>query len=498
MPLIHPNLRSRDSVVGRRETQARAIISMTTHARHRSLNLAGWVLLCLFIASGEGQAASWVGFEPPMRFEMGAPVVSFSSANSANGRVLVVGTNGRGATAFLRFERGTFQLRRDIPGGFVVSLAMANLNADDTPDLVVPDYFGGSFTIYLGAPDGSFRAGETYPVEGHCTWVGTGDFNEDGRVDIVAARNGSGQPVTLYVYLGSGDGTFARFQTYPTQLATPTEIILAKVDSDNHTDIAYSLSGPSTGALFLGNGDGTFRAPELIVAGTDPNGNSQGFSLADLDGDGNLDWIDAQDFIDSLVVRKGDGAGHFVADARLFLPHPFDVETADLDGDATLDIIASNLDSAVCYLRDQNGASSPAATVHSPGGLIKVIATDLDDDGFPDLVFSSIDSSFSVAINRGRSMTAVDPSPSDVALLPNCPNPLGPATVFKYRLSQRGNVRLILYDLLGRQTATLVDGASVPGTHEVPFDASHLAAGDYFYRLYAHGVMLSGKMTVLR
>ena len=104
------------------------------------------------------------------------------------------------------------------------------------------------------------------------------------------------------------------------------------------------------------------------MAGTDPNGNSQGFSLADLDGDGNLDWIDAQDFIDSLVVRKGDGAGHFVADARLSLPHPFDVETADLDGDATLDIIASNLDSAVCYLRDQNGASSPAATVHSPVG----------------------------------------------------------------------------------------------------------------------------------
>ena len=32
----------------------------------------------------------------------------------------------------------------------------------------------------------------------HCTWVATGDFNEDGRVDIVAARNGSGQPVTLF------------------------------------------------------------------------------------------------------------------------------------------------------------------------------------------------------------------------------------------------------------------------------------------------------------
>ena len=461
-------------------------------------SLAALILLCPFIAPTEGLASNWAGFEPPLRYAMGAPVVSLNSVHTANGSVLVVGTNGRGATVFQRFEHGTFQRRRDIPGDFVVSLAMADLNADDALDLVVPNYFGGSFTIYLGAPDGSFRPGETYPVEGHCTWVATGDFNEDGRVDIVAARNGSGQPVALYVYLGSGDGTFARFQTYSTQLATPTEIAVARVDSDEHSDIAYSLSGPSTGALFIGNGDGTLRAPGLIVAGSDPNGNSQGFTLADLDADGNLDWIDAQDFIDSLVVRKGDGTGHFVAQDRVFLPHPFDVETADLDGDAILDFIASNLDSAVCYLRDENGSASPAATVHSPGGAIKVVATDLNDDGFPDLVFSGIDSSFSVAINKGRSMTPVDPPPTDVALLPKYPNPLHAATVFRYRLSQQGTVHLILYDLLGRRIATLVDGASEQGTHEVPFDASHLAAGEYFYRLYAGTAMLSGKMTVFR
>lgn len=496
MPLIHSN---RDgSARDRRESPAQPGRGLPARARRSCLSLAACALLCLFVSPREGQAAGWDGFEPPVSFAMGAPVVCFTSDATADGHALVVGTNGLGATVFRGFENGVFQQRRDIPGGFVVSVAMDDLNADATPDLVVPNYFGASFTIYLGDPDGSFTPGETYPVEGHCTWVATGDFNEDGRVDIAAARNGSGQPVNLYIHLGNGDGTFVRFQTYPTQLATPTEIILGKVNSDDHRDIAYSLSGPSTGALFLGNGDGTFVAPKLIEEGTDPSGNSQGFSLADLDADGNLDWIDAQDFIDSIVVRKGDGTGHFVSWAGLSLPHPFDVETTDLDGNGTLDIIASNLDSAVCYLQDQNGAFSPAATVHARGGLSELMACDLDHDGFPDLVFSGLDNSFSVAINRGHDTTGVDPPPVEAALLPNYPNPVDAATVFKYRLSQQGRVRLILYDLLGRQVATLVDGMSEPGAHAVPFDASHLAAGAYLYRLYTRDAVLGGKLTVLR
>jgi hypothetical protein len=136
--------------------------------------------------------------------------------------------------------------------------------------------------------------------------------------------------------------------------------------------------------------------------------------------------------------------------------------------------------------------------VHAPGGLVHLLATDLDGDGFPDLVSSDLDGSFSVAINNGCCATAVDPPPAEVALLPNYPNPLEPATVFRYRLSQPGDVRLVLYDLSGRQIATLVDGPNGPGTHDVPFDASHLAAGDYFYRLYTRQAVLSGKMTVLR
>jgi hypothetical protein len=444
------------------------------------------------------RAGSWSGFGVPVRFPMGAPVVSLGSHETANGPGLIVCTNGLGATVFRGFGHGAFQQRTDVAGGFVVSAAMDDLNGDAIPDLVVPSYFGASFTIYLGTAHGGFAPGQTYPVDGHCTWVATGDFNEDGIVDITAARNGSGRPVQLYIYLGNGDGTFTRSQAYDTPLATPTEIAVARIDSDSHLDIAYSLSGLGVGALFRGNGDGTLGPPLLLSQSTNPGGNSQGFGLADLDGDGNLDWIAAQDFIDSVVVRSGDGSGHFLASAGLPIPHPWDVETADLDGDGKLDLVVANLDSAVCYLRDQDGRYRQAATIHSPGGVARLLISDLDGDGLPDLVFSGLDNSFSVAINKGSTTLVVDPPPSDVELLPNEPNPTVRTTVFQFRLSQEGRVRLVLYDLLGRRVATLLDGNRSPGMHQVPFDASSLIAGGYFYRLYVHNEVLTGRMTVVR
>jgi FG-GAP-like repeat len=447
---------------------------------------------CTAIRPANG--AGWEGFLPPTRFPMGAPVVCFGADRDINAHGVVVGTNGRGVTVFGGFKNGQFEMSTDIPGGFVVSVAMNYFNADTIPDLVVPNYFGGSFTIYLGTGGAAYSAGQTYTVEGHCTWVTTGDFDGDGKIDIAAAHNGSGQPVNLYIYLGNGDGTFSRFQKYPTQLATPTKIISTTVNADSNLDIAYSFSGPETGALFEGNGDGTFSAPDIIVD-VDPTsgkGDSPGFSLADIDHDGNLDWISAQDFIDSVVVRKGVGTGKFVPDIRLFLPHPWDVETADLDGDGDIDIIVSNLDSIVCYIQNPQGTFTSAATIAPVQGAAKLLATDLNDDGFPDLLFSGLDSSFSVAINKGAAETSVGVTtdlPSASALHPNFPNPFNPATTIEYTIGVGGqgsgvsSVRLVVYDILGREVETLVHGPKPPGSYEVRWDASGFPSGVYICRL---------------
>jgi hypothetical protein len=436
---------------------------------------------------------------------MGAPVICFSQNKTINQKMrgVAVGTNGAGVSVYRGIEHGLFQQRTDIPGGFTQSVAMDYFNPDTIPDIVVPSYFGGSFTVYLGSPDGSFAPGDTYQVEGHCTWVATGDFNEDGIVDIAAGHNGSGQPLNLYIYLGKGDGTFSRFQKYPTELATPTKIIPAKVNTDAHMDLSYSLSGPQAGALFLGNGDGTFKPPAIItgVESTSTNRDSEGFSLADIDSDGDIDWIGAQDFIDSIAVRRGDGTGKFVPGISLFLPHPWDIETADLNGDGKIDIIASNLDSIVCFLQDPLGTFSPAATIHSAHGLVKLLASDINNDGFPDLIFSSFDSSFSVAINMGNVTSGIhrtEALPSEPVLFQNYPNPFNPATNFGFRISKFGFVSLKVYDVLGREVATLVSEVKQPGRYSVTWDAGGMPSGVYFYRLYAGSFVDVKKMLLVR
>jgi hypothetical protein len=75
------------------------------------------------------------------------------------------------------------------------------------------------------------------------------------------------------------------------------------------------------------------------------------------------------------------------------------------------------------------------------------------------------------------------PLPSELALLPNYPNPFNPTTMLRFTLPERSAVSLKIYDVLGREVRTLVDEVRAAGTHEVRFDAAGLPSGPYFCRL---------------
>jgi hypothetical protein len=80
----------------------------------------------------------------------------------------------------------------------------------------------------------------------------------------------------------------------------------------------------------------------------------------------------------------------------------------------------------------------------------------------------------------------------------NYPNPFNPATVVSYQLPAVSEVRLAVYDLLGREVATLVNEKKPAGSYTVRFDASGLASGVYLYRMMAGSFVQTRKMILLR
>lgn len=76
----------------------------------------------------------------------------------------------------------------------------------------------------------------------------------------------------------------------------------------------------------------------------------------------------------------------------------------------------------------------------------------------------------------------------------NYPDPFNPTTAISYELSANSYVTLRIYDVLGRELATLVDGRQSAGAHSVVFNGSRYASGVYFYRLTAPGVSIVKKM----
>jgi hypothetical protein len=106
---------------------------------------------------------------------------------------------------------------------------------------------------------------------------------------------------------------------------------------------------------------------------------------------------------------------------------------------------------------------------------------------------------FTIALG-GTLPVASEPATGAVAdaLLPNWPNPFRAQTEIGYRLGAPGPVELAVYDVLGREVATLVDGVQPAGAYRVPFVGSGLAAGVYVYTLTTEAGRVSRRMVVAR
>ncbi|MGB9663818.1 MAG: T9SS type A sorting domain-containing protein [Ignavibacteria bacterium] len=88
--------------------------------------------------------------------------------------------------------------------------------------------------------------------------------------------------------------------------------------------------------------------------------------------------------------------------------------------------------------------------------------------------------------------------PTKFELKQNYPNPFNPSTNIEYSIPQKSYVKLSVYNLLGKEIATLVNGVKDRGVYRYRFDASNLPAGVYFYKLESDQIVLTRKMILIK
>lgn len=88
--------------------------------------------------------------------------------------------------------------------------------------------------------------------------------------------------------------------------------------------------------------------------------------------------------------------------------------------------------------------------------------------------------------------------PTNYELAQNYPNPFNPSTTISFSIPKAGNVKLVVYNILGQQVDVLINGFRNAGSYNVNWDASKLASGIYIYRLEAGSASVTKKMTLLK
>ncbi|MGC9990666.1 MAG: FG-GAP-like repeat-containing protein, partial [Terriglobales bacterium] len=373
-------------------------------------------------------------------------------------------------------------------GEFTTSVAVADVNGDGKPDLLLTNY-GSGVAVLLGNGDGTFQAAVNYGAG--TNFVAVGDVNGDGKPDLVVAGGGEG---SVSVLLGNGDGTFQAAVSYGSGGYEATSVAVADVDGDGKPDllVANSCAGPpdaldiceeggSVGVL-RGNGDGTFQSAVNYSSGA-ATFDTMSLAVADVNGDGKPDLLVANDCItdsdyppctnDTVGVLLGNGDGTFQAVVSYGAGGSFthSVAVADVDGDGKPDLVVADecVNSSNCYngivgvlLGNGDGTFQTALTYGSGGdaGANLVTVADVNGDGKPDIevaigCFGCNNGSVGVLIN-----TSVSSATTALTSSSN-PSSIGQAVTFAATVTSQG------FKIMPTGTVSFFDGTKTFGTVEL-------------------------------
>ncbi|MFZ9822510.1 MAG: tandem-95 repeat protein [Gemmataceae bacterium] len=361
---------------------------------------------------------------PPLNFK---PQTSFATWNKG-GKVITADVNNDGkqdivvqnigyaepnsgprydyVSVFLGKGDGGFNSRIDTPtGSYSNWLGSGDFNGDGKVDFVTPNYCGESITILLGRGDGSFNRQDISNAGGTTSpsFVTTGDVNGDGKIDILTTNQNSSN---VSVFLGRGDGSFQAPNLLSTS-AIPNRIVLGDFNSDGKMDLVVHTSPGSvpTNTLFLGTGTGSFTAnSNIAIAGE--------LAVGDFNSDGKQDLAGTDG--NSVKVLLGNGDATFKS-ALAFSANGVgaSIIATDINGDGALDLQLTqfNNNTVAVLMGNGDGAFKSPVTFGVGSGPFTVASADFNNDGKRDLVVSNFNSNnVSVLLNTENNAPTLSPS----------------------------------------------------------------------------------------
>jgi hypothetical protein len=402
-----------------------------------------------------------------------------------------------------------------------VQAKFRELNGDNRPDLLFatainsPPY---DFHYAINNGDGTFGPVQTRAINS-CGWydIDAFDIDNDGDKDVMITEwlgcpNIPFSSMRLFICLNSGNATFANPLI---KVIGPGVSALAGADfnGDGKIDIASATSGALIN-ISMGIGNGDFVAPVPYSIGG--QGGATDMVIEDFNRDGHLD-IASSNFWESTTMSILFGNGNGTFQPAVILPSAYSpdllnvsgITAGDVDNDGDNDImVGNNASNCISLYTNDNGTFRYSMRIGGYSGVFSPFFADFTGDGKGDLVAvgmlppSGIGSTLMFIRGLTTGPTSVSPNESEIPtgfrLEQNYPNPFNPSTTITYRVTKAGQVLLRVFNVIGKEVATLANGMRAVGQYDVKFDAMSLPSGVYFYRLESGDLTETRRMVLLK
>lgn len=268
-------------------------------------------------------------------------------------------------------------------------VASGDFNNDGRPDAVVANSLDGGIQIFLGNGDGTLGSPTAITTGATAFNVVVGNLNGDNNQDLVVTNYGQdGQTAgDISILLGNGNGTFSAAPTLVAQ-NQPLATAIADFDGDGDNDLAICNYESTSVSIFFGTGTGNFSAPTHITVGPRPHD----VIAADFNKDGRVDLLVSNEGLGqgggNVCTLLGNGNGTFGA-PNFFSTgrNPRNADVEDVDGDGNLDVITGNFtDASVSVLLGRGDGTLGTNRDFETGGVpLSIIVGDFNRDGRPDI-----------------------------------------------------------------------------------------------------------------